>query len=104
MDTPPSQDLPPTYECFEICRHETSGEVRTRGCGRRHRVPQAAAKHGKSQFYPYLSSNQPFYQVALEVRDAEGRVALRFTRQCKWGKSSYARWVPAREAAPISSS
>lgn len=87
-----------TYECFEICQHDDGHEI-VKGCGSTHKKPEAAVKHGKSHFYPYLSSNQPVTQLRLEVRDASGKVVRTLTHRSKLGRSSYARWVASEGSA-----
>ena len=89
----------PIYRCFEIEKNLYSEERRTNRCSSRHWSLAAAEKHAKSEFFPYLSSNQPYEQERLEIRDESGKVHVSFVKSTTLGRSYYARWVKQENAS-----
>lgn len=81
------------YRCFEIEKEIGGEKLRVNHCPSIHRSLAAAEKHAKAEFFPYLSSNQPYEQERLEIRDESGKVHASFLKATKLGRSSYARWV-----------
>ena len=81
------------YRCFEIEKEIGGAAQRTNHCPSIHRSLAAAEKHAKAEFFPYLSSNQPYEQERLEIRDESGKVHASFVKLTTLGRSCYARWI-----------
>ena len=81
------------FTCVEINRYiDGSGKTVEHHCGSRHKTVEAAVHHSPRAHTAYLSSNQPYEQERLEVRDEAGQVHASFTKTTRIGCSSYGRW------------
>lgn len=86
------------YYCVEICKHIGHGTEKEDRCGSAHRTVKAALRHAPSAHGAYFSSNQPYDQDRIEVRDDLGEVHATLRHKICGRGGIYARWV--REVNP----